>query len=270
MMNTTQAHDYGASLRALRPRRMGALPLIQPILADLQLRTVVNQLVPSEADVDVGQMVVLLVLNRLLAPQPLYEVQDWLSETVLPEVLGIRVAQAYDNRLGRALDKLYPQLGELWERLVCRAVETYALDLAVLHWDLTSIYFEGAYAESELANYVYSRDHRPDTKQITLEVDVTHDGSVPVLYQVLRGNTADVTRPLPHLEVLLRFLTRPALAGRHLQPLLVSDGKMITPEAVLACHRHHCYYLGPLPEGGTVTAALRSVSTAELADHPLA
>ena len=270
MMSTTQANDYGQSIRALQPRQMGGLPLIQPILADLQLRTTVNQLVPSGADIDLGQMVVLLVLNRLLAPQPLYEVQDWLSETVLPEVLGIRVAQTYDNRLGRALDKLYPELGELWQRLVSLAVETYALDLAVLHWDLTSIYFEGAYAESELASYGYSRDHRPDTKQITLEVDVTHDGSVPVLYQVLRGNAADVTRPLPHLEALLRFLTRPALAGRHLQPLLVSDCKMITPEAVLACHRHLCYYLGPLQEGIAVTAALRSVSAAELADHPLA
>ncbi len=268
-MNTTQAHDYGPSIQALHPRQMGALPLIQPILAELRLRAIVNELMPSAADVDLGQMVVLLVLNRLLAPQPLYEVQSWLHETVLPEVLGVRVAQVYDNRLGRALDRLYPQLGELWQRLVSRAVESYALDLGVLHWDLTSIYFEGAYAKSELASYGYSRDHRPDTKQITLEVDVTHDGMVPVLYQVLRGNTADVTRPLPHLEALLRFLTRPALAGRHLQPLLVSDCKMITAEAVLACHRHHCSYLGPLQDGVAVTAALRSVSAAELADHPL-
>jgi transposase len=270
MMNTTQADDYGPSIHALQPRQMGGLPLIQPILADLQVRILVNELVPSAADVDLGQVVVLLVLNRLLAPQPLYEVQDWVGGTVLPEVLGIPVAQAYDNRLGRTLDRLYPQLGELWQRLVIRAVETYALDLAVLHWDLTSIYFEGAYAESELASYGYSRDQRPDTKQITLEVDITHDGSVPVLYQVLRGNTVDVTRPVPHLEALLRFLARPALAERHLQPLLVSDCKMITPEVVLACHRHHCYYLGPLQEGMAVMAALRSVSAAELADHPLA
>jgi hypothetical protein len=110
MMDGGQAYDYGSSIRALQPRQMGALPLIQPILADLQVRGMVNQLVPSGADIDMGQMVVLLVLNRLLAPQPLYEVQDWLGETVLPDVLGIRVGQAYDNRLGRALDKLYPQL----------------------------------------------------------------------------------------------------------------------------------------------------------------
>jgi hypothetical protein len=69
---------------------------------------------------------------------------------VLPEVLGIPPEQAYDNRLGRALDRLYPHLGELWARLAARAVQVYDLDLNVLHWDITSIYFEGAYTDSEL------------------------------------------------------------------------------------------------------------------------
>jgi transposase len=200
----------------------------------------------------------------------LYEIQDWLGETVLPEILGITVEQAYDNRLGRALDRLYPQLGPLWQRLVSRAIQVYDLDLTVLHWDVTSIYFEGAYADSQLVTYGYSRDQRPDAKQINLEVDVTHEGRVPVLYQVLTGNTSDITRPLPHLEALLRFLACPELAERHLWPLLVSDCKMITAEAVRAYHRHHLYYLGPLPDSPAVTALLRSVPAAELAEHELA
>ena len=226
-MNSLQAQRFGQAIRAVQPRQMGALPLFQPILADLQVRDSVNQLLPSQADVELGQIVVLLVLNRLLAPQPLYEIQDWLSGTVLPEVLTIQVQQAYDNRLGRALDRLYPQLGELWQRLVSRAIQVYDLDLTVLHWDLTSIYFEGAYADSQLATYGYSRDQRPDAKLINLQVDVSQDGQVTVLHQILAGNAADITRPLPHLEALLRFLARPELAQRHLRPLLVSDSKLI-------------------------------------------
>ncbi len=93
---------------ALRPRQMGALPLLYPILEVLGVRQTVNELVPTEADIDLGRVVLLLTLHRLLAPQPLYQVQDWLAETVLPEVLGITPQQAYDNRLGRALDRLYP------------------------------------------------------------------------------------------------------------------------------------------------------------------
>lgn len=267
-MDTTSTPDRG--IRCLQTRQIGALPLVYPILTALAVRRTVNELVASEADVDLGQIVVLLVLNRLLAPQPLDGIQDWLADTVLPEVLGVRVAQAYDNRFGRALDRLHPQLGELWRRIVSRAIQVYELDLTALHWDLTSIYFEGAYAESQLAAYGYSRDQRPDTKQINLEVDVTHEGAVPLLYQVLTGNTADISRPLPHLTALRAFLARPELAERHLRPLLISDCKLITPESVWACHEARLYYLGPLADGTAIDATLRSVSAAELAAQPLA
>ncbi len=269
-MHPPQAEQLGQAITVLRPRQMGAIPLVYPILTELQVRRTTNELVPSHADIDLGRIVVLLTLNRLLAPQPLYRVADWLSETVLPQVLDIAPEKVYDNRLGRALDRLYPHLGELWACLVSQAIQVYDLDLNVLHWDITSFYFEGAYTDSELATYGYSRDHRPDTKQVNLEVDVTHDGYVPVLYQTLPGNTADITRPLPHLRSLLRFLARPELGDLCLRPILVSDCKMITPEAVLACHRHDLFYLGPLPNGTAVEAVLRSISVEELAAHPLA
>lgn len=268
-MNKSQAEQLGQTISAIQPRQIGAIPLVYPIITALQVRQTTNELATSQADIDLGRIVELLVLNRLLAPQPLYHVQDWLAETVLPEMMDVSPGQMYDNRLGRALDQLYPHLGELWASLVSQAVEVYDLDLSVLHWDITSIYFEGAYADSELAAYGYSRDHRPDTKQVNLEVDVTHDGYVPILYQVLPGATADITRPLPHLRALLQLFARPELAKRRLRPILVSDCKMITPEAVAACHHHDLFYLGPLPPENATDAVLRSVSATKLANHPL-
>jgi transposase len=213
-MDTSQAEELGRAIVAIQPRQIGALPLVYPILDALHVCSTTNALVPSQADLDLGRVVVLLVLNRLLSPRPLYQVQDWMSETVLPELLDVSPEQAYDNRLGRALDRLHPYLGELWMQLVSQAIRTYDLDLNVLHWDITSIYFEGLYADSDLARYGYSRDHRPDTKQVNLEVDVSHDGYVPVLYQVLAGNTADITRPEPHIEALVRFFARPELVEK--------------------------------------------------------
>ena len=67
---------------------MGALPILYPILRDLRVRETTNALLPSEADIDLGRIVVLLPLNRLLAPQPLYHVQDWLGGHVLAECYG--------------------------------------------------------------------------------------------------------------------------------------------------------------------------------------
>lgn len=107
-MDTSQARHMGGTIRTLRPRQMGALPLIDPILSALQVRQRTNDLVASQAEIDPGRMVLLLTLNRLSAPQPLYRVADWLGETVLPEVLDIPPGKVYDNRLGRALLCLTP------------------------------------------------------------------------------------------------------------------------------------------------------------------
>jgi transposase len=266
----SHAVRFGQALRTTHTRQIGALPLILPILDALRLRTLTNATVPGQADIDLGQILVILTLSRLLAPQPLYQIQSWLTTTVLPQVLAVNPAQLYDMRLGRALDRLSPQLGEIWAQVVSQAVRRYKLDLTVLHWDLTSIYFEGAYTDSQLAAYGYSRDHRPDTKQVTLQADVTHEDAVPILYAVLPGNTADITRPRPHLAALLRFLSRRELADQRLRPILVSDCKMITPEAIVACHRAQLGYLGPLPPGAATDELLRSVPLAELAAHPLA
>lgn len=43
------------------------------------------------------------------------------------------------------------------------------------------------------------------------------------------------------------LLGRPELAGPAVRPLIVSDCKMVTDAAVLACHRAGLGYLGPLP-----------------------
>ena len=44
---------------------------------------------------------------------------------------------------------------------------------------------------------------------------------------------------------------------------------MITPEAVVACHAHHLYYLGPVIDSLAAARVLRSVSAAELTEQPL-
>jgi transposase len=86
--------------------------------------------------------------------------------------LDVPAAKLYDNRLGRALEAVYPHLGEIWAQLVVRAIQVWQLDLSILHWDITSFYFEGAYTDSELIRYGHSRDHQSDAKQINLRADV--------------------------------------------------------------------------------------------------
>lgn len=270
MGNPTLADTVRRAIRQPDTLQLGAIPLLYPILDSLGLRDIINDLCPTEADLDLGRVMLVLTLNRLMSPQPLCWVNRWAAGSVLGVALDVPAAKLYDNRLGRALDAVYPYLGEIWARLVVRAIQVWQLDLSILHWDITSFYFEGAYTDSELIRYGHSRDHQSGAKQINLQADVTHQTRVPVGYGVLPGNTADITTPLGHLEALLRFLARPELAALHLRPLLVSDCKMITPEAVGGCHHNDLFYLGPWARDQQVRRVLRSVSEDELAAHVLA
>jgi transposase len=270
MCNPTLADTVRRAIRQPDTLQLGALPLLYPILDTLGLRHIVNDLCPSEADLDLGRVMQMLVLNRLMSPQPMCWINRWVARTVLGLALDVPDAKLYDNRLGRALDAVYPHLGEIWARLAVRAIQVWQLDLSILHWDITSFYFEGAYTDSELIRYGHSRDHQSEAKQINLQADVTHQTRVPVGYAVLAGNTADITTPTGHLDALLRFLARPELAALNLHPLLVSDCKMITPEAVGGCHRNDLFYLGPWARDKAVLRVLRSVAEDELAAHMLA
>ncbi len=269
MSQLTLAESVAPLLQTPDICQVGALPVLYPILEDLGLQTEINALRPSKADIDLGRIVLLLTLNRLLAPQPMYKVGGWADTTVLTRFLSLSVAQLYENRLGRAMDALYPIIGEAWCRLAARAVRQEGVDLSAVHWDITSFYFEGEYTDSDLARYGHSRDHRSDAKQANLGLSVTSRERLPIIYQALAGNTDDRATAVPHIKALVTFLARPELAAAGVRPIIVSDCKMITPAAVFACHANDLYYLGPLPSENEVKQLIMGVSDEELATHEL-
>ena len=71
-----------------------------------------------------------------------------------------------------------------------RCGELFAIENEVLLYDVTSTYFEGQAEANPLAQRGYSRDHRPDCKQVCIALVVTFDG-FPLGYEVFAGNTHD-------------------------------------------------------------------------------
>jgi transposase len=271
--NTGQAAAAEAALDHELILHLGALPLLLPLLDRLGLRAVVNQRChPTDTiqeDLDLGLVTGVLVLNRLLAPQPLVHVETWLAGTALPDLWGLDALQCNDDRLARALDALYPHLDALWQDLVVAALRAFAVDLARLAYDITSVAFCGAYEAADLVRFGYSREHRPDRKQVELATTLSLDGGVPLDYRVLAGNMADCTTPVENLRRLQTLLAalppRPPGAPA---PLVVSDRAMLTVEAIAAYESSGVGYLGPLDPhlgAGAVQALLTSIPAAELA-----
>jgi len=87
---------------------------------------------------------------------------------------------------------LLPHKAALEKHLKQRLGELFNLDYDLLLYDVTSTYFEGAAAANPQAQRGYSRDHRPDCKQVNIALVVSR-GGLPLGYEVFAGNRSDVT-----------------------------------------------------------------------------
>jgi hypothetical protein len=247
---------------------LSALPLVVPILETLGLREIVAQRVVGVNEVDNGTVALVLCLNRLVAPRPLYKVEDWLADTIRPEHPGVAAAKLHDDRLGRFLDDLAPHIEAIWQALCLRAIQAYHVDLAVILHDLTSFSFEGGYAENPAITYGYSRDRRPDAKQRVVGLNVTGTTGVPLVYRLLAGSKAGCATPQGDLTRLRGFLDRLPEPPRWAH--LGSDRALLNAELLVRAHRQETHLLGPLDDRReTHRPILREVGAADLREHPL-
>lgn len=138
-------------------------------------------------------MAQILILARLCDPSSELQIAEhFYASSALSDLLGVPADKVNEDRLYRALDQLLPHKEELEKHLKNRLGELFALDYDLLLYDVTSTYFEGEAKRNELAQRGYSRDHRPDCKQVNLALVVSREG-MPLGYQLFAGNRNDVT-----------------------------------------------------------------------------
>ncbi|MCP4358601.1 MAG: DUF4277 domain-containing protein, partial [Chloroflexi bacterium] len=123
--------------------QIGALPMLYALLESLQVRHIINRHCPTQREVDHGTVVLVLVLNRLMYPSPLYRVADWVGRTTLVHILGVPALKFNDDRLNRTLDALYPHLEIIWLELVEQAMRKANIDMSVIFYDLTAFIMHG-------------------------------------------------------------------------------------------------------------------------------
>jgi transposase len=152
-----------------------------------------EHVVEGRESVPWSMMAAILVIARLCEPSSeLHIAEDWYRRTALEDLLGVAAEQVNDDRLYRALDKLLPHKVAVEQHLKKRFGELFAIEYDLLLYDVTSTYFEGLAANNPQAKRGYSRDHRPDCKQVCIALVVTREG-VPLGYEVFDGNRVDVT-----------------------------------------------------------------------------
>ena len=187
---------------------------------------------------DAPELLKVMVFNRLSDPMSKLGVMRWLPTVYIP---GLKKEQVSYTHLLRAMDLLV-EIKEGVERdLYNRLVNLFNLDVDVVFMDLTSCYFEGQ--GPQMAAWGYSRDKRPDRKQIVLALVVTKEG-LPIHHEVLAGNTADVMALVPTMEVLRsRF--------RISRCILVCDRGMVSEQNLSYLEQNGIPYIVAIRRRGT-------------------
>ena len=144
----------------------------------------------SAAKVPWPAVAALIAVNRLVEPMPEWPMVRWWQRTALPQLLGIPPTAINDDRLYRCLDLVLPHKQAIEERIAGVGQTLFGQSYRYLLYDLTSTYFEGQMESNPKAMRGYSRDHRPDCKQVTIGAVVDREG-YPVGYEVLAGNVRD-------------------------------------------------------------------------------
>ena len=149
-------------------------------------------------------MALVLVLSRLCDPSSeLHIAEHFYRHSALADLLGVPAGKVNEDRLYRALDALLPHKEALEVFLKDRLGALFALEYDLLLYDVTSTYFEGEARRNPLTQRGYSRDHRPDCKQVCIGLVVSKCG-MPLGYEVFAGNRSDTTTLREMVETMER------------------------------------------------------------------
>ena len=143
----------------------------------------------------------IMTLNRLVFPRSEHAMPDWVRRTALADLLGEDFDTLVDESLYQTLDRLHPRRVEIERALAERERTLFTLDDSIFLYDLTSTYFEGQCLQNPQAKRGYSRDGRPDCKQVVVGLVLDRDG-FPKAHEVFDGNRTDRTTVAEMLDAL--------------------------------------------------------------------
>jgi transposase len=185
-------------VRTERSRRFGDVWLALELIKKLGLAELFESLMSNEEEkhppkISWATLAHVLIISRFCEPSSeLHIAEQFYRNSALSDLLGIPEEDIYDNRLYRTLDKLVGHKDAIQKHLKERLGELFYINYDILLYDVTSTYFEGAASRNPQAKQGYSRDSRPDCKQVCIGLVVAKEG-IPLGYELFDGNRHDST-----------------------------------------------------------------------------
>ena len=231
-----------SGVRVERVRDFGQVYLGLSLWRRLGLHTLLREVIePGQEEVPWDLTACILSLARFCGQRSELEVAErWYADSVLEDLLGVPLSQVNEARLYRGLDVLHEHKERLCQHLHKKYQDWFGVQFEFLLYDVTSTYFEGQALGNEKAARGYSRDHRPDCKQVNIGLVVTPEG-LPIGYEIFAGNTADVTTVEEMVEVMEEKYGQP-------QRIWVMDRGMISEENIEFLRERQARYIVGTPK----------------------
>jgi transposase len=229
-------------VRVERMRRFGDVWLGLALWRKLGLdEFFAKQMEPGREAIEWDVMSCVSTIARFCYPSSELAIAErWVDQTALDDILGIDLNQINESRLYRTLDEMLPCKKALGEHLKQKYGELFGSRFDLLLYDVTSTYFEGEAKANSQAQRGYSRDSRPDCKQVTIALVATEEG-LPLFYEVFDGNRTDVTMVEDIVEAMEKQYGK---ANR----IWVMDRGMVSEENLEFLRERNGFYLVGTPK----------------------
>lgn len=183
-------------------QRIDHLGIVAGVSQEVGLISEIDRIIGSvERKVSCGQAVQAMVLNALgFSGRALYLMPGYLHNKPVDLLIGsgLRAEDFNDDTLGRSLDDLYEAgVTEVFAKIASKALSAYKIEHDFVHLDSSSFHLHGQYDVDEpdkkaiTITYGYSRDHRPDLKQVVTQIITSQKSVLPIWLEVLSGNSSD-------------------------------------------------------------------------------
>jgi transposase len=189
-------------MELIENQRLDHLGIIAGIIKDLGLIEFIDSRIPSNdaENISAGEAIAGMILNGLgFSDRPLSLTPQFFENKPLEVLFRPGVQAEHFNRfkLGRSLDDAHAYGCELiFSEIAKHVCQKEGIDTRFQSLDTTTFSLTGnKYSDSDeheiKITHGYSKDHRPDLKQVVHELIVAHDGGVPLIARSLSGNASD-------------------------------------------------------------------------------
>ena len=222
--------------QGVRISNVGFLPVVSAYACRIGLVEEIDRLLGCKMEVSPGRAVLAMILDALTGRSPLCRLEQFFIDKDVGQLLGedISPTRLNDDTLGRVLDRISDVgTNKVLGAIAVRVMKSFELDLSHVHHDTTSQKVYGDYLLYEweghdqpfLITRGYSRDHRPDLKQLVHSL-LCVDHGIPIYSKLMDGNESDKHI---NLKLIPEMTKRMKTLGRK-DFIYVADSALITEE----------------------------------------